>query len=191
MKRKSPIKPVFVRAEKRRLQFSLVYEIHYLLIRSVIMVFLVFSATALSAQSENKFSLGGNFGFFTGYETTPNFGIDVQFEASVKNELKATASFGANGFVIPHSDAGGVYLPLLVGLKYQFSDPGFYLHVQMGSGGFTYFSHHYPGVFGTSNFAYSLSPGYIINDHLDISVRYLRFNTNSTGTINLRVAWIF
>lgn len=153
---------------------------------------LVICAVNVNAQSKDakafKIGAGAMIGLPMGDMSdwaTLAFGVDLMGEYEVAESVAVTLSAGYVDWAYKNGASDGGIIPVLAGVKYNFSEK-MYGSVQAGMS------------FGTasgseSSFTYAPSVGYKLTDKFDLSIKYQAATKNSftTAFLGLRAGYTF
>lgn len=163
-------------------------------ILKVVGVALCLVAFTQNSQAQFKFSAGADVGFVTNKGLGLSYGLALGGEFLVGDNIGITFHTGYD--LVSHEGNGTISLiPLQPGFKYYFSDNtnGLYGHAQIGM---TMYRVSFSGYSASStNLSYAAGLGYLINEHMDLGLRYHIVSADEGGKalnwIALRAAYNF
>ncbi|MEO8721816.1 MAG: hypothetical protein ABI297_00835 [Ginsengibacter sp.] len=163
--------------------------------KKLLLVFAAVAFTTISVKAQDAksttLSLAANIGIPTTSGLSIAYGADLQADFAVAPTTRITGSVGYEGYKIKDVPSGfkstfGI-VPILAGAKFFFGETGkMYGHAQLGYAVST-------SKGGSGAFAYAPSLGYYVSPNLDLGLKYLAYskNSNTTGSVNFRVAYNF
>ena len=159
------------------------------------LLLLLFVFTAMSASAQFRASLGLELGKPMIEDLGMGFGISAVGEYGLTENMGITATLGYIYVMDDIDEVSTSIIPIMAGFKYYMNsnESGIYGHAQLGlqtlrvSMGELSWS--------TSNFAFGLGGGYMINSNIDIGLSYTYTLgsdiSDSFGYIGLRAAYWF